>query len=173
MKIKFPKNTTGHHKRFKIYFIDSGWDSPAHRAFEGALGLVTRYLTRHDLFILGHDRSEKFLQNHPHLIGADPLIAILDPAAIEDKKCSDKGILLLMGQAKTEERARIMFKMFLRLVNTRKMADHLPEVIRQLVHKEGVSGTMEIILDAIAHVETESDIPVGISEQIEQIDEEG
>ena len=170
MKIKFPKNTTAAHKRFKIYFIDSGWDSPAHRAFEGALSLVTRYLTHHDLVILGHARSEKFLQNHPRLIGADPLIAILDPAAIRDGNCRDKGILLLIGQSKTEERARIMFKMFLRLVNTRKMADHLPEVIRRLVHKEGMSGTFEIILDTLAHVETESDIPIGISEQIDEED---
>ena len=85
MKTRSPGKTTSHHKRFKIYFIDSGWDSPAHRAFENARSLLARYLMRHDLVILSHEQSEKFIQNHAHLIGADPLIAVLDPAAIQEE----------------------------------------------------------------------------------------
>ena len=168
MQTRFPKKTKNHQTRFKIYFIDSGWDSPAHRAFEGALSLVTRYLTRHDLIILNNAQSGKFIQNHPHLIGADPFIAVLDPAAIKEENCHDKGILLLLGHSKTEERTRMMLKIFLRLVNTSKLSAHLPEAIRRLVYKEGVSGTVEIILDTLAHVEMENDIPIGISHDIDQ-----
>jgi hypothetical protein len=142
-------------KRFKVFILDSGWDSPAHRVLEKSMDLFTRQLSRHDVFILDRAQSDKFLETHPFLIGMDPIIALLDPEKISRWTHHEYGARFMLGHVKSEARVQMLLKMLLRLVNTERMAEHLPVTIRQIVHKEGVRGAWDIILETATHIESE------------------
>ena len=135
--------------------VDSGWKTEAGEVVRESLELFTKYLQRHEVYILSQDQSEDFLQNHPQLLGKDPIIAVLDRKAI-DRKEAGIGVRLLLGRIHNPHRVHNLLMMLLRIVNTRQLAEDLPESIRREVHREGVAGTIEVIMSATAHIETES-----------------
>jgi len=127
--------------------------------------LVAGALSRTDFFartggdkfaVVSEDQSEEFLQDHPQLLGKDPIVAVLDRAAID--RASQKGIgaRLLLGRVHDRNRVQALLKMLLRIVNTRQLAEDLPGSVRREVHREGVSGAIEVIMTTTGHIETES-----------------
>jgi hypothetical protein len=154
-----PQSANGHgddRPRFEVYVIDSGWKNEASEVVRESLDLFTKYLKRHTVYILTEDQSEEFLQNHPQLLGKDPIVAILDRAAIDRRSQRGIGARLLLGRVHDRNRVQALLKMLLRIVNTRKLAEDLPGSIRREVHREGVSGAIEIIMTTTSHIETES-----------------
>lgn len=142
--------------RFEVYVIDSGWKTPAADVVRNSLPLFAKYLSHHEVYILGADQSEKFLQGHPQLLGKDPIIAVLDREAIKRESANGIGARLLLGRIRDEHRVLALLKMLLRIMNTRRLADDLPGSIRRFVHREGVTGATEIVMSVAGHVETES-----------------
>jgi len=68
--------------RFRIFIVDPGWDSPAHRVLQANFGLI-RDLQRDDpIYVLGRDKSIEFLRHHQERIGWEPIIAVHDMAAL-------------------------------------------------------------------------------------------
>jgi hypothetical protein len=149
-------NGGGDRPRFEVYVIDSGWKTPASEAVRESLDLFSKYLSRHDIYVLSEDQSEEFLQGHPQLLGKDPIIAVLDREAIKQESKNGIGARLLLGRVQDKNRVQSLLKMLLRIVNTRQLAEDLSGSIRREVHREGVSGAIEVILARAAHVEAES-----------------
>jgi hypothetical protein len=141
---------------FEIYIIDSGWKTPAAEALRESLDLFIKYLDRHDVYILTADESEQFLQGHPQLLGTDPIVAVLDRAAIEHERESGVGVRLLLGRIHDRDRVQALLKMLLRIVNTRDLADDLPESVRRVVHREGITGAIEVIMSTRGPISAES-----------------
>src|SRR5438105_673181 len=139
--------------RFEVYVIDSGWKTPASEAVRDSLELFTKYLSRHDVYVLSEDQSEDFLQDHPQLLGMDPIVAVLDRAAIEHESDSGIGVRLLLGRIHDKNRVQSLLKMLLRIVNTRELAEDLSESIRRVVHREGVTGAIEVIMSTRGPIE--------------------
>lgn len=135
--------------------IDSGWKTEAGEVVRESLELFTKYLQRHEVYRLSEDQSEEFLQNHPQLLGKDPIIAVLDRKAINRKE-PGIGVRLLLGSIHNTHRVHNLLMMLLRIVNTRQLAEDLPEAIRREVHREGVAGAIEVIMSTGSHLESES-----------------
>jgi hypothetical protein len=142
--------------RFEVYIIDSGWRTPASEALRESLDLFTKYLSRHDVYVLTADQSEDFLQGHPQLLGTDPIVAVLDRAAIERERPTGVGVRLLLGRVHDRYRVQSLLKMLLRIVNTRELAEDLSESIRRVVHREGITGAIEVIMSTRGPIEAES-----------------
>jgi hypothetical protein len=142
--------------RFEVYVIDSGWKTEAGEVVRESLELFAKYLRRHEVYILTEDQSEEFLQDHPQLLGKDPIIAVLDRHAINRASQTGIGARLLLGRIHNRDRVQSLLKMLLRIVNTRHLAEDLPEAIRREVHREGVSGALEVIMSTTGHLESES-----------------
>ena len=138
-------------RRFEVYIIDSGWKTPASKVVRESIGLFTKYLSRHEVYILSEDQSEEFLQGHPQLLGEDPIIVVLDREAIERGSPNGVGVRLLLGGIHDVERVQGLIKMLLRIVNTRQLAEDLPQSIRKYVHREGVTGAIDVIMSTTAH----------------------
>jgi hypothetical protein len=154
-----PTSSNGHDNgrpRFEVYVIDSGWKSEAGEVVRESLDLFAKYLQRHRVYVLTEDQSEEFLQDHPQLLGKDPIIAVLDRKAIERRSENGIGARLLLGRVHSRTRVLALLKMLLRIVNTRHLAEDLPGAIRREVHREGVSGAIEVIISTTGHIETES-----------------
>lgn len=154
-----PASVNGHGEegpRFEVYVIDSGWKTEAGEAVRESLELFTKYLKNHDVYVLDADQSEDFLQNHPHLLGKDPIIAVLDRAAIRRQSPEGIGARLLLGRVHDKSRVLALLKMLLRIVNTRQLAADLPKAIREEVHREGVSGAIEVVMETTGHIEAEA-----------------
>jgi len=145
-----------HGPRFEIYIIDSGWKTEAGEAVRDSLPLFTKYLRRHEVYFLNEDQSEEFLQDHPQLLGKDPIIAVLDREAIQRESQNGIGARLLLGRIHDRNRVVALLKMLLRIVNTKQMADDLPEAVRYEVHRKGVAGAIEVIMSTTGHLDTES-----------------
>jgi hypothetical protein len=141
---------------FEVYVIDSGWKNEASEVVRDSLDLFTKYLRRHTVYVLSEDQSEEFLQDHPQLLGKDPIIAILDRDAIERRSPDGVGARLLLGRIHNRTRVQSLLKMLLRIVNTRHLAIDLPGAIRREVHREGVSGAIEVIMNTTGHIEAEA-----------------
>lgn len=142
--------------RFEVYVIDSGWKTAASEVVRDSLELFKKYLKDHEVYVLDEDQSEEFLQHHPQLLGKDPIIAVLDREAIKRESQNGIGARLLLGRIHDKNRVQALLKMLLRIVNTRQLAQDLPGSIRKEVHKEGVSGAIEVILSTTGHIEAES-----------------
>jgi hypothetical protein len=142
--------------RFEVYVIDSGWKSEAGEAVRESMDLFKKYLKDHDVYVLDEDQSEEFLQKHPQLLGKDPIIAVLDRGAIRRGSTNGIGARLLLGRIHDKNRVQALLKMLLRIVNTRQLAENLPAAIRSEVHREGVSGAIEVIMTTTSHIEAES-----------------
>jgi hypothetical protein len=142
--------------RFEVYVIDSGWKTPAREAVQESMELFTKYLSRHEVYILSEDQSEKFLQGHPQLLGKDPIIVVLDREAIRQESRNGIGARLLLGRVHDKNRVVSLLKMLLRIVNTRHLAEDLPGAVRREVHREGVAGAVEVVMETAGHFEAES-----------------
>jgi hypothetical protein len=143
-------------RRFEVYVIDSGWKTEASQVVQESLELFIKYLPTHEVYVLSADQSEEFLQGHPQLLGKDPIIAVLDREAISRKSHKGIGARLLLGRIYDKHRVQSLLKMLLRIVNTRHLAEDLPGSIRREVHREGVSGAIEVIMSTTIHLEAES-----------------
>ena len=142
--------------RFEVYVIDSGWKTEAGETLRESMELFTKYLKDHDVYVLDEDQSEDFLQHHPQLLGKDPIVAVLDRAAIERGSSDGIGARLLLGRIHDKTRVQSLLKMLLRIVNTRQLARDLPKAVREEVHREGVSGAIEVIMETTGHIEAEA-----------------
>jgi len=146
--------------RLDVYVIDSGWDSLPHRVLSRALEMIKKYLSAHNLFILSPEQSVAFLKRHPHLVGRDPLLTVVDPKALRQNSKSGYGASVALGRFHwvlgradngnpDEKELQAMVKMFLRLVNCHDGTRNIADEFRRFNHKEGTKGTLEIVMDSL------------------------
>jgi hypothetical protein len=133
--------------RFRIFIIDSGWDSPAHRVLQENFALI-RELQREDpIYVLGKEKSIEYLRHHEERIGHDPIIAVHDLAAMDDTGTTDfHGFRLRLGLLRTHQQALLGLQNFARFLRMHRQSVDLEADIRRNLRREGLAGAIEIIL---------------------------
>jgi hypothetical protein len=133
--------------RFRIFIVDSGWDSPAHRVLQENFGLL-RELQREDpIYVLGREKSIEYLRHHEERIGHDPIIAVHDLAAMGDTGTTDfHGFRLRLGLLRTHQQALLALQNFARFLRMHRQSVDLEAEIRRGLRREGLAGAIEIIM---------------------------
>ncbi|MGH2652459.1 MAG: hypothetical protein ACRDHK_14750, partial [Actinomycetota bacterium] len=94
--------------RFEVYVIDSGWKNEASEVVRESMELFKKYLKNHEVYVLSEDDSEEFLQDHPQLLGKDPIIAVLDREAIRRESRNGIGARVLLGRIHDRNRVQAL-----------------------------------------------------------------
>jgi len=146
--------------KMDIYIVDSGWESLPHRVLRGSMEMIKRFLSGHNLYILSPEQSVAFLRRHPHLVGRDPLLAVVDPGARRANARAGFGASVSLGRYfwvlgdaddpnPDHQQLQAMIKMFLRLVNCHDGTKNIAAEFRRFNHKAGARGTLEIVMDSL------------------------
>ena len=153
---KLKKASSSYHEiesdlRLDIYIIDSGWESLAHTYLASVIDLFKAYLTEHNLYILSPEQSVAFLQEHPHYIGRDPIILVVDKIARTLNNPEGFGAQVELGLIKDPHRIEGLIKMFVRIVNNKDKILEIGHAFREYNHKEGTKGALDIIMANVDH----------------------
>jgi hypothetical protein len=133
--------------RFRIFVVDSGWNSAARRVLQDNFALI-RDLQRDDpIYVLSREKSVEFMRRHGSRIGRDPIIAVHDMQAMSKAGTNGfHGFRLSLGLLVTPEQALMGLQAFIRfLVEHRHSAD-LEADIRARLLREGLAGAIEIAM---------------------------
>ena len=68
--------------RFRIFIIDSGWNTLARRVLRHNFALIRRLHKEELIYLLSRKKSAEFIRRHRSLIGRDPIIAVHDLEAM-------------------------------------------------------------------------------------------
>ena len=88
---------------------------------------------------------------HPSLVGADPILIVLDREAVKQKTSKGYGFRLCLGHMRNPEAALSMLKWAIQL----SMASNGPDmasIVRESGHRQTIQGTIELIGEGSAHL---------------------
>ena len=63
--------------RFRIFIVDSGWNSPARKVLHDNFHLIRDLQKETPIYFLGRERSVELMRRYPALVGNDPIILSL------------------------------------------------------------------------------------------------
>ena len=133
--------------RFRIFIIDSGWDSPGHKVLQENFVLLRDFQKEDPIYVLGKERSIEYLSQHQERIGQDRIIAVHDLAAMGQSGTTDfHGFRLHLGLLRTPQQALLALQNFTRFLSTHRQSTDLEAEIRTDLRREGLAGAIEIIL---------------------------
>lgn len=64
--------------RFRIFIMDSGWNSVAHKVLQENFALIRDLQKEDPIYVLSREQSIEFLRQHPERIGKEPTIGVHD-----------------------------------------------------------------------------------------------
>jgi hypothetical protein len=133
--------------RFRIFIVDSGWNSPARRVLHENFSLIRDLQKDDPIYVLNREKSVEFMRRHGSRIGRDPIIAVHDMQALgKSGTVGFHGFRLSLGLLRTPEQALMGLQAFARfLVEHRHSAD-LEADIRARLRREGFAGAIEIAM---------------------------
>jgi hypothetical protein len=140
--------------RFRIFIIDSGWNHPASKILNDNFELIHALTHEDPIYVLDKDKSIDLLRKNKGLIGHDPIIAVHDVTAGGLRK--HLGFRLHLGLLDDEAQCLASLKMFSRFINTHRESKDLEADVRRKLHKQGISGAVEIVGGAAHHVMMEA-----------------
>jgi hypothetical protein len=133
--------------RFRIFIIDSGWSSPAHKVLQENFGLIRGLQKDDPIYVLSKEQSIEFIRHHQDRIGREPIIAVHDMAAMGESGTTDfHGFRLHLGLMRTPQQALLALQNFTRFLSTHRQSVDLEAEIRTDLRREGLAGAIEIIL---------------------------
>jgi len=136
----------GKDPRFRIFVIDTGWNSVARKVLQDNIDLVRDFNDEEEVYFLGRDKSVALLRQHSRLIGHDPIISVHDLRAIHRHRVHHvHGFRLHLGMLREEDAALRALQMFSRFLRMNRSARDLDKVVRENLHKQGLAGAIEII----------------------------
>src|SRR5208337_3348785 len=92
--------------RFRIFVVDSGWNSAAHRVLQENFGLIRDLQKDDPIYVLTPEQSIAFQRRHGSRIGRDPIIAVHDMDALDRGGASGfHGFRLSLGLLHTPQQA--------------------------------------------------------------------
>jgi hypothetical protein len=132
--------------RFRIFVIDTGWNSVARKTLQDNLDLVRDFNDEEEIYFLDRGKSIALLRQHSKLIGHDPIISVHDLRAIHRQRVHHvHGFRLHLGLLRQEDQALRALQMFSRFLRMHRSAKDLEKVVRDNLHKQGLAGAIEII----------------------------
>jgi len=136
-------------KRFDIFLIDSGWNTPIAEVVRDRLSTLYEHNVQDTLYILTQQQSIEVLKNAPEAIGHDPIIVVYDLFVPREHQNSRyRGFRLNLGLIKNPEQALSRLQEFVRFVAMNRKAVHLDAEVRKELHREGVEGMIKIFREA-------------------------
>ena len=91
--------------RFRIFIVDAGWNSVAHRVLVENFALLRGLQKDDPIYVLTREQSIEFQRRHGTRIGRDPIIAVHDLAAMDKTGTTDfHGFRLSLGLLRTPSR---------------------------------------------------------------------
>jgi hypothetical protein len=111
--------------RFRIFIIDSGWNSVARRVLRHNFALIRRLHKEDLLYLLSRKKSLEFIRRHRSLIGRDPIIAVHDLKAAEHHGTAHfHGFHLHLGILRTPRQALMALQTFAQFVGTHRHSEN-------------------------------------------------
>jgi hypothetical protein len=133
--------------RFRIFIIDSGWNSVARRVLRHNFALIRRLHKEDLLYLLSRKKSVEFIRRHRSLIGRDPIIAVHDLEAMRRYGTTRfHGFHLHLGIMRTPRQALMALQNFAQFVSTYRHSEDIEAEIRTELRREGIVGAVEILL---------------------------
>ena len=133
--------------RFRIFIIDSGWNSAAHKVLQENFGLICDLQKEDPIYVLSREQSIEFIRRHQDRIGREPLIAVHDLTAMSESGTTDfHGFRLDLGLMRTPQQALLALQHFVRFVSTHRQSNDLEAEIRTDLRREGLAGAIDIIM---------------------------
>ena len=133
--------------RFRIFVIDSGWNSPAHKVLQENFGLIRELQKDDPIYVLSKEQSIEIIRHHQERIGREPIIAVHDLAAMDKSGTTDfHGFRLHLGLLRTPQQALLALQNFTRFLSTHRQSVDLEAEIRTDLRREGLAGAIEIVL---------------------------
>jgi hypothetical protein len=133
--------------RFRIFIIDSGWNSAAHKVLQENFGLIRDLQKEDPIYVLSREKSIELSRQHQERIGRDPVIAVHDLAAMGESGTTDfHGFRLNLGLMRTPQQALLALQNFVRFLSSHRQSVDLEAEIRRDLRREGLAGAIEIIL---------------------------
>jgi hypothetical protein len=132
--------------RFRIFVIDTCWNSVASRVLRENLDLFFDLNREEPTYLLGRDVSVALLRQYESLIGRDPIIIVHDMQVIRDRGTDGvHGLRLHLGLMQTETQALTGLQMFARFLRTNRATKNLEAEVRGKLLLEGLAGAIQIV----------------------------
>lgn len=133
--------------RFRIFIVDSGWNSPARRVLLENFSLIRDLQKEDPIYVLNRERSIEFMRRHGSRIGRDPIIAVHDMQALGKGGIAGfHGFRLSLGLLRTPHQALMGLQSFARFLVTHRQSADLEADIRANLRREGLMGAIEIAM---------------------------
>jgi hypothetical protein len=133
--------------RFRIFIVDSGWNSPARRVLHENFALIRDLQQDDPIYVLDREKSVEFMRRHGSRIGRDPIIAVHDMQALgKGGTAGFHGFRLSLGLLRTPQQALMGLQAFARFLVEHRHSTDLEADIRARLRREGLSGAIEIAM---------------------------
>jgi len=133
--------------RFRIFIVDSGWNSAARRVLLENFALIRDLQKEDPIYVLNRERSIEFMRRHGSRIGRDPIIAVHDMQALgKGGTTGFHGFRLSLGLLRTPHQALMGLQAFARFLVTHRQSADLEADIRANLRREGLMGAIEIAM---------------------------
>jgi hypothetical protein len=133
--------------RFRIFIVDSGWNSPARRVLHENFSLIRDLQKDDPIYVLSREKSVEFMRRHGSRIGRDPIIAVHDMQALgRGGTVGFHGFRLSLGLLRTPEQALMGLQAFARFMVEHRHSTDLEADIRARLRREGFTGAIEIAM---------------------------
>jgi hypothetical protein len=138
-------------KVLDVFLIDSGWNNEVAKAVRENLPVFNGYLRGQRFYVLSEEQSLSFIKKHPPLVGADPILIVLDREAAKLKNPKGYGFRLCLGHMRNSEAALSMMKWAIQL----SMAANGPEmasIVKESGQRQTIQGTIELLGEGTGHL---------------------
>ena len=143
--------STTNSRVLEVFLVDSGWNNEVGKAVRENLPVFADYLHGQRFYVLSEEQSLEFIRKHPSLVGADPILIVLDREAARQKNPKGYGFRLCLGHMRNPEAAISMLKWAIQL----SMASNGPQmstIVKESGHRQTIQGTIELIGEGTAHL---------------------
>lgn len=133
-----------------VFLIDSGWNTPVCAAVHENIPTLAAYLKQQRFFVLNQDQSLTYIRRHPAMVGADPILMVVDRHAAAQKGAR-VGFRLCLGHVKRADVAVSMLKWAMQLTMTASIVE-MTKMVEQSGHRKTLQGVIELVGEGSAHL---------------------
>ena len=140
--------------RFRIFIIDSGWNSVAGKVLRDNLGLFNDLTPDHPTYLLDRETSVRLLRRHQNLVGCDPIIHVHDLKALGRRRRGEVyGVRAHLGMLRDEKSVISLLQLLAGFLSRYRDSQRFEDGVRNELRLEGLEGAIEIVMGANAHKE--------------------